>query len=472
MKTKTLRRLVALAGLLLAGIIFIQVLWISNARQLVEEQQKLIREQQSIQKKKFNQAEKAFNDRVIIALTNIAGKILKLNKDQSEPYNVVKQLTSNYFVVQINDTLHPYLLESLLKREFDLRNIREDFEYGIYDCFTDSVVYGNYITFDSTHLADIKPSDAPAKQMKFENDGHYFSIFFPNRETFNISGEDKRQTAGWFGPENLGGWLFGTVIVFLVMLFFIYAISVVLKQKRLADVKNDFINNMTHELKTPIATISLASEVLSRPGVEEDPQRIQQYAGIIKQENKRLENMVERVLRLATLEKEKIELKPDTIDAHDLLRECIRSFETQINASGGKIIARLDANYALIHGDRVHLLNVFSNLIDNAKKYSEREPEITITTRNQSKNGSSSNGITITVSDNGIGIAPENLKMIFEKFYRVPTGNVHNVKGFGLGLFYVKYIIEEHHGHIGVSSKPGVGTSFEVYLPTTDDTNK
>jgi len=464
MKTKTLRRLVALAGLLLAGIILTLVLWISNARQLVGEQQKLIEKQQSIQEKAFNQEEKKFNDRVFIALTNIAAKILKLNKDKSEPYNVVKQLKSNYFVVQINDTLHPYLLESLLKREFDLRNIREDFEYGIYDCFTDSVVYGNYVTFDSTHAYEPSINDAQTKQTKFENDGHYFSVFFPNRETFNVASENSKQSGGWFGPEKLGSWLFGTVIVLLVLLFFVYAISVVLKQKRLADVKNDFINNMTHELKTPIATISLASEVLSRNGIEEEPQRIHQYAGIIKQENKRLENMVERVLRLATLEKEKIELKPDALDVHDLLHECTRSFETQINASGGKIIARFNAESSIINGDKVHLLNVFSNLVDNAKKYSEREPEIVIETRNKNK------GTVISVTDNGIGIAPENLKMIFEKFYRVPTGNVHNVKGFGLGLFYVKYIVEEHKGQITVTSKPGTGTTFEVYLPNTNNT--
>lgn len=457
MKTKTLRRLVALAGLLLAGIIFTQVLWIGNARQLLDQQQKLIEQQRSLQEKTFNQEEKKFNDRVIIALTNIAGKILSINKDKSEPYNVVKQLRSNYFVVQINDTLHPYLLESLLKREFVYRNIQENFEYGIYDCFNDSVVYGNYVTFDSLHPSNSNSTNAP--QIKFENDGHYFSVFFPNRKTFNIANDSKVEIGGWFASEQLGGWLFGTVIIFLVLLFFVYAISVVLKQKRLADVKNDFINNMTHELKTPIATISLASEVLSKPGVEEEPQRIYQYAGIIKQENKRLENMVERVLRLATLEKEKIELKPTEIHLHDLLKECVQSFETQINASGGKIITHFNAQKYTLSGDRVHLLNVFSNLVDNARKYSEREPEVHIETRNT--NG----GIVVAVKDNGIGIAPENLKMIFEKFYRVPTGNVHNVKGFGLGLFYVKYIIEEHKGHITVSSKKGEGTTFEVFLP-------
>lgn len=430
--------MVFLAGMSLAAIIIIQFFWIKNA-------QKILKEQQIIREKVFNQEEKKFNDRVIIALTNVAGKLLSINRDKSEPYNVVKQLKSNYFVVQINDTLHPYLLESLLKREFNLRNIKENFEYGIYDCFTDSVVYGNYVTFDSLKI----DNKINAPQTKFDNDGHYFSVFFPNRETFTIKP----------GAEELGGWLFGTVIIILVLLFFIYAISVVLKQKRLADVKNDFINNMTHELKTPIATISLASEVLAKPGIENDPQRISQYAGIIKHENTRLENMVERVLRLATLEKEKIELKPTQVDIHELLEDCVKSFETQINNEGGQIITRFEAVNPMIIGDKIHLLNIFSNLIDNAKKYSDKNPVIKIGTQ------SNANGITVSVNDNGIGIAPENLKMIFEKFYRVPTGNVHNVKGFGLGLFYVKYIVDEHQGKINVTSKIGEGTTFEVFLP-------
>jgi len=448
--------LVALAGFLLAGIIIIQVLWIRNAQQLVEKQQKLIEKQQAIQAKTFSQEEKKFNDRVMIALTDIAGTILSLNRDKSEPYNVVKQLRSNYFVVQINDTLHPYLLESLLKREFDKRNIKENFEYGIYDCFTDSVVYGNYVTFDSVKTE----AKVNAPQIKFDNDGHYFSVYFPNRETFNVAQQKSEEEKGLFSSEKLGGWLFGSIIIILVLLFFIYAISVVLKQKRLADVKNDFINNMTHELKTPIATISLASEVLSKKGIEADPTRINQYAGIIKHENTRLENMVERVLKLATLEKEKIELKPSEVNMNELLHDCINSFETQLKNEEGSIHPDLKANQPVIIGDKVHLMNVFSNLIDNAKKYSENKPVISIKT--EDKPG----GINISVRDNGIGIAPENLKMIFEKFYRVPTGNVHNVKGFGLGLYYVKYIVDEHKGKISVFSKQGHGTTFEVFLPT------
>lgn len=438
MKTKTLRRLIFLAGIALAGIIIIQIYWVQRA-------QGVLKDQILIQEKTFEQEEKKFNDRVIIALTNVAGKILSINRDKSEPYNVVKQLRSNYFVVQINDTLHPYLLESLLKREFNMRNIKENFEYGIYDCFTDSVVYGNFVNFDSSKIE----SKRTAPQIKFENDGHYFSVYFPNRESFNITKTE----------NDLRGWLFTSTIILIVLSFFIYAIVVVLRQKRLADVKNDFINNMTHELKTPIATITLASDVLSKSGIETDPHRIQQYANIIKHENKRLENMVERVLKLATLEKDKLELKPSSVNINELLDECIASFQTQIESSGGEIKFEDKANQAEVFGDKVHLLNVFSNLIDNAKKYAAETPKITITTLNQN------NGIIVRVKDNGIGIAPENIKMIFEKFYRVPTGNVHNVKGFGLGLFYVKYIIDEHQGKIQVESKLGQGSTFEVYLP-------
>lgn len=439
MKTKTLRRLILLAGISLAGIIAIQFFWIKNAQTILEEQEQ-------INVKTFNQEEKIFTNRVMIALTNVAAKILSINKDESEPYNVVKQLRSNYYTVQINDTLHPYLLESLLKREFEIRKITEDFEYGIYDCFTDSVVYGNFVTFDTTKNIS-EQIDAP--QIKFDNDGHYFSVYFPNKKQY---AESNSQT-------QLGGWLFSMIIIFLVLVFFLYAIFVVLKQKRLADVKNDFINNMTHELKTPIATISLASEVLSKQEIGHDIQRVHQYAGIIRHENKRLENMVERVLKLAALETDKLELKPSEFDLHEMIRECISSFETQMDSTGGKIVAELNAVNTKVYADKIHLINVISNLIDNARKYNENEPMINVSTRNDQ------HGIFVTVKDNGIGISAENQKMIFEKFYRVPTGNVHNVKGFGLGLFYVKYIVTEHGGKIKVESQPGSGSTFEIYLP-------
>jgi two-component system, OmpR family, phosphate regulon sensor histidine kinase PhoR len=236
------------------------------------------------------------------------------------------------------------------------------------------------------------------------------------------------------------------IIIFFVLIFFTFSINVILRQKRLSEVKTDFINNMTHELKTPISTIALSSDALMKGDFANDPDKLKRYAGIIYKENKRLENQVERVLNVAKMDEETIQLKKTEVDIHELIEEVNDSFEFNHLSNGGKMELHLNAEKQVVSGDVVHLTNVFYNLIDNACKYCELTPHIEISTRNDK------NSLIVEISDNGIGIKRENLSMIFDKFYRVPTGNLHNVKGFGLGLFYVKLIIEQHGGKINVKS--------------------
>jgi two-component system phosphate regulon sensor histidine kinase PhoR len=216
---------------------------------------------------------------------------------------------------------------------------------------------------------------------------------------------------------------------------------------------------MTHELKTPISTIGLSSEMLMRPDNLMDVNKIQRYASIIYKENKRLENQVEKVLNVAKLDREQVVLKNEKIDVHEILKDVKENFEFSQEIKGGKIKLEAEAENHFISGDLVHITNVFFNLIDNATKYCEKEPEISIRTRSDKKY------LVIEITDNGIGISKENLHPIFEKFYRVPTGNLHNVKGFGLGLYYVKIIIEAHKGKIEVASTLNTGTTFSCYLP-------
>ena len=216
---------------------------------------------------------------------------------------------------------------------------------------------------------------------------------------------------------------------------------------------------MTHELKTPIATIGLSSEMLMKGQRSADPDSIQRYAGIIYKENKRLENQVERVLNLAQMDKNKLNLKCSSMFIHDLIQEVKENFEFNQADKGGKISLRLEATDDQIKADEVHVTNILFNLIDNAIKYCEKEPNIEVSTRNEKK------GIVISIKDNGIGIQKDDLNNIFEKFFRVHTGNRHDVKGFGLGLFYVKTIIEAHKGRVTVQSIPNEGTTFSVYLP-------
>lgn len=438
MKRSTIRTVILLAIIALVSVVFAQYYWFQTAIEIQEHQAELQNEQTFLD-------DKSFNDRVTVALTKVAEKILSIQDDPADLYDAVSQLKSNYFTVSINDTLHPYLLESLLKREFTRRNIKENFEYGIYDCFTDSVVYGNFVALaDSTDSAAVE-----APLIRWDDDGHYFGVFFPNRSSHFIN----------VPRTNYTMWALSSVIIFIVLVFMAYAIFVMVKQKRLSEVTTDFINNMTHELKTPISTIQLSAEVLLRPGMGDDPERLQQYASIIYNENTRLKNQVERVLQLAKLDTGKLDLKLSQFDFHEQIESSAENFRVTLEANNGVLETDLTSTNPVLNADKVHITNIVYNLLDNANKYSPENPRIVVTTRDHN------NSLELCVSDNGIGMGKEQMKSIFDKFFRVSTGNVHDVKGFGLGLYYVKVIVEAHGGHVEVESNPGLGSTFKVYLP-------
>ncbi|MCB0781968.1 MAG: HAMP domain-containing histidine kinase [Flavobacteriales bacterium] len=443
MSRRVIGTVILLASLSVIGVLLTQLLWLDTAFQVQRQQLEIQRRQQS-------QLEKQFNDRVVIALTNVTERILSINKDPSDLFDAVKQVRPNYFAVTINDTLHPYLLESLLKREFERRNINEDFEYGIYDCFTDSIVYGSYVSLTDS----VDPGEVPHSELlKLDKDGHYFGVFFPLREG-----------GGWV-PERTSAstWIFPAIVTSIVFIFFAYSVWVILRQKRISEIKNDFIGNMTHELKTPISTIALSSEVLSDPGIVEEPERLHSYARIIREENERLRAQVERVLQLATLDRENLHLKREVVDLHTVVREVAQAMELTLREREGMLTLELDAPRSVVTGDRMHLGNVVRNLMDNAIKYCTDKPHITIRTRERSGR------LVVEVQDNGIGIRKEDLRHVFERFYRVPTGNVHDVKGFGLGLHYVKHIAEAHQGDVVASSRPGQGSTFTLELPLRNE---
>jgi signal transduction histidine kinase len=236
-----------------------------------------------------------------------------------------------------------------------------------------------------------------------------------------------------------------------------------LKQKRLSDIKNDFVNNMTHELKTPISTISLASQMLQDKHIDFNRERIVSISNIIDEESKRLGYQVEKVLQAAIYDKGKIRLKLKEVDMNKLISKSMEHFSLQIKNTNGLVSLNLSEELKLIEADEFHFTNVIYNMIDNAIKYCKEVPVIKITSFNKSE------GVVLVIEDEGIGISKEDQKRIFEKFYRVPTGNIHNIKGFGLGLNYVKKIIDAHKGVIKLSSELSKGTKFEIYLPEKQD---
>ena len=444
MKRFRINAVIILGVLSLSSILLVQLLWV---RKTIEIQSTST----AIQQKSDSLNLKEFSEQTNLALRNVLNVISNAIEDSSEHYGAIKQLNINQFKVDIIQELDPYYLETLLKKALYNQNIHEDFTFGIYDCFTNQLTFSKLYKFTDDSLYTLVNNNIiglDSARLKLKNDGHYFTVFFPNVQNKL--------------PQNtvfLSPWIYISTIVFLVLIFFGFSLATIIKQKRLSEVITDFINNMTHELKTPIATISLSSEMIMRLDNDNDLEKAKKYAGIIFKENKRLETQVERVLNISTLDTENTTLNKKSLDFHELLVEVKDTFDFNQLANGGKILIENNASVFTIQADPIHITNVVYNLLDNAVKYCTTKPFISITTKNER------NYLVIEIKDNGIGIRKEDLKMIFDKFYRVSTGNIHDIKGFGLGLFYVKLIINEHNGSIDVKSKLGEGSTFTIKLP-------
>jgi two-component system phosphate regulon sensor histidine kinase PhoR len=445
MKKGSINYLIILGVFSLFAIVAMQLIWLNKTVELQQNSVEIQNREDSLNLVQFS--EKAHR-----ALRDVLADVSKQRSDSSVLYESIRQKKTNYFVVDINEELHPFYLENLLKEKFYKQNLNQDFQYGIYDCFSDSIVYGNLIRYHN-NVTNNEGADSinvqPSEGLRWKKDGHYFTVFFPS-----IVDQKVESKMNSFTP-----WMYIFLIVLLVFLFFGFSLSIILKQKKLSEIKNDFINNMTHELKTPIATIGLSSETLLKHDYSNDPDKIKRFAGIIHKENKRLENQVERVLNVAKLDKEKVILKKSTISIHELLEEVKDNFDFNQGEKGGVITLILDAQDDDIRADEVHISNVFYNLIDNAIKYTSETPDIQIRTKNENS------FLRVEIEDKGIGMKREDLSQIFEKFFRVHTGNRHDVKGFGLGLFYVKLIINAHKAKIEVKSSLGKGTTFILLLP-------
>ena len=385
----------------------------------------------------------SFNQTAHIALRNVAQSLADFNGSDLPPKDLIKRLSTDYYVVNIDDVIDANVLEHYLTIEMNKHSLITDFEYGIYDCESDAMLYGSYCNLDNF---DSK-SEITQKLPKYDEFLYYFGVKFPTKSGYVLG--------------NINFAILFSLITLLLTGFFIYSIFVIIRQRRLSELQKDFINNMTHEFKTPISSILLSSNVLLNDQKIQKDQRLLQYTNIIKDQNKRLNDQVEKVLNLAKTEKDHFKLNLEKLSLHQLINNTIQNSKPKIQEAKAAINFAPKAKEDIITADRLHLTNVLSNLIDNAIKYSSKNADIKIET------STIEDGLEIKVKDNGIGIAKDEQAKIFDKFYRVSTGDVHNVKGFGLGLFYVKNICNAHAWKLKLDSGLDQGTIVSIKIKQT-----
>jgi len=419
LSSKTIRIFVVLALISILGIMLTQFFWF---------------------KKASDNHEREFKKNLNIALKEVVKGILKYNNTRGFPPDPVKQVDENTYIVMVNDQINSAVLEHYLVTEFKKFNINQSFEFSIYDCANQKMVEGRYVEGQKESVL-VQSKNLPG----FKRDNYYFTVYFPHMKS----------SLFW----QMDVWLFSTAVLLIVVVFFGYSLFVILRQKRLSEIQRDFINNMTHEIRTPISTIAISAETLKSPDIIQTPQRLLNYATIIQDEAIKLKTQVERVLSVADNES-KIKLYFEKFDLHALIKSV--SEQMIMNDKGKKVELMLDfqAQNSIIKADKLHISNLITNLIDNSMKYSYDEVVITIHTANTKENK-----LEISFSDNGIGISKEHQKRIFDKFYRVPKGNIHDVKGFGIGLNFVMLITKMHNGSIKVISALNQGTMFKLILP-------
>ncbi len=348
------------------------------------------------------------------------------------------------FKDDIKQRVNKNKIKALLNKHLKEEGIDLDYDFVV-TYGNDSVIFTNtenpsLLSYNKTYKTKLFPND-------IKNSNYYLKVAFPNQHKYII--ESVRIMA-----------FLSIVIILIILSIFLLTIFIILKQKKLSEMKNDFVSNMTHELKTPISTISLASQMLGDKSVATSEAMLENISNIIKQETTRLSTLVEKVLQTAIFERGILKLKKQDVDINEIILKVKDNLKLKLEEEEAEMSVELNAENHIIKADKVHITNVIMNLCENAIKYRSTEPlKILIKTENKD------NFISVSIKDNGIGISKENLKRIFDKFYRVSTGNVHNVKGFGLGLSYVKKIVEEHGGQIIVNSKLKKGSTFIIKLP-------
>lgn len=421
-----IRRVIILGAIAIASLLAVQTYWVLLS---------------------YDLQAREFNRKVFQALLDTANKLsMTASPAFTLPSKLIVQPYSNYYVVNINNQFKPGDLEHYLGESLENQGLKEDFHYGVFDCSSNQMVAGKVIHYEKEGFVlnnNLKEVSLPA-----HNDSdfiYYFGVRFPDKNANLLS--------------NMWVVIAFSVLMLITAAFFVYSMFVILRQKQLSELQRDFINNMTHEFKTPISTINISTDVFLQNDYIKNDQRLNRYAGIIKEQVMRLNTQVEKVLQLAKIERHNLELNKEPVDLRQLVEQIQPSLELKVADKKGVLELQLLASGpTMITADRLHLTNILHNLVDNAVKYSKPTvaPHIVIQLRPGKKS------LLMSVVDNGIGISKEHQKRVFDKFYRVSTGNVHNVKGFGLGLFYVREICRQHGWKLSLESEPDRGATITI----------
>lgn len=414
MKIKKLNIIITLGFIAIIGILIAQLLWTRQA---------------------YNLEDKKFNQKVNIALLEVAQKLSGGKTSFTE--NPVENIANDYYVVNTNNEFLPVVLEHYLRTEFTRFQINTDYVYALYNCHSDKMIYGKYMSKNQEN-----PSDKVIAFPKHKNLIYYFSIRFPDKTTYLIS--------------SLRFWYVLTFALIIILLIYVYSIYTIIQQKKFSELQRDFINNMTHEFKTPLSSILLASEALNKQNLVQENPKLQTYTSIIINQSYKLNNHIEKILNIAKNDSSGLSLKPLKI----LLVPFIQEIADNILQKNENVTIHIEIeNSFSIMADEFHFTNIIYNILDNSIKYCETNPQIVISAYKDSK------GLYLKFKDNGMGIPVKNIPDIFEKFYRVNTKKTEETNGFGLGLFYVKKVVRQHNWKISVENNTDKGITTTIFFP-------
>lgn len=417
MKINKLNSIILLGLVAIISILVAQLLWTKEA---------------------FTLEQKKLSQKANIALLEVARKLYEGKDHESSCQNPVQKISNDYYIVNIQNAFEPDILEFYLRSEFKKMNITTDFEYAVYNCQSDEMVYGKYISF-----SEKQKEKQTVSFPKHKNLVYYFAIRFPNETTYLFS--------------SMRFWFILSIALILILLIYVYSIFTLLQQKKYSELQRDFINNMTHEFKTPLSSILIASKYLSEQNPIKDDKKLHTYTNIIINQSHKLNNHIEKILNVAKSDSTPLALKKEMILIVPIIEEVIENIQLKYPDATIKI-ETLSHDYK-IEIDVFHFTNLVYNLLDNAVKYCNEKPEITIAI------SSENNILKLAFIDNGIGILPKNLSFIFDKFYRAQNEKSNEVNGFGLGLYYVKEICNLHNWKIKVENNLANGITITLSIP-------